>query len=223
MAGKNKAKKDNRLSQKRKVGGAVAALLAAFTVYAVMLQTEKSILTKYEKATVYVVAEKVTKGQLITEGNLERFFQLAEVDQNCVSVLSLCDPKDLVGRIAACDMEVGAVPTPGMFLLQRDILAQLKEPVIAGFKAEDLYQVIGGVLRAGDRIHIYTVNEEETTLLWENVFVQCAFDQAGNRIENGDETTAAQRLNVYLNKADVETFYSGLAGGSLRVVKAEKE
>ena len=101
-----------------------------------------------------------------------------------------------------------------------EIVQEIKDPVIAGFKAEDLYQVAGGVLRAGDRIHVYTVTDErETVLLWENVYVQGVFDQAGARIENGDTSTAAQRLNVYLAKEDVEAFYSGLASGMLRVVK----
>ena len=35
----------------------------------------------------------------------------------------------------------------------------MTQPVVAGFKADDLYQVVGGVLRSGDRINIYQVNE----------------------------------------------------------------
>ena len=93
--------------------------------------------------------------------------------------------------------------------------------MIAGFKAEDLYQVAGGVLRSGDRIHIYSVKEEgkEASSVWKNVFVQQVFDTSGNRISNEDSDTAAQRINIYLAEEDVERFYEQLSAGSLRAVK----
>ena len=97
--------------------------------------------------------------------------------------------------------------------------------VTAGFRAEDLYQVVGGVLRAGDRIHIYCVEQEEEEqngkLLWENVFVQQVFDRNGAAIGGDDGTTPAQRVNIYMEKERVADFYAALAQGSLRVVKAE--
>ena len=100
------------------------------------------------------------------------------------------------------------------------ITAGMREPVIAGFRADDLSQVAGGVLRAGDRIHVFASEEGEGTfLIWENVYVQQVFDAGGNVIESGDETTAAQRINVFLDKEDVEAFYTRLEQGSLKVVK----
>ncbi len=220
MREKKKRSKDASVSEKRKIGGAVAALIAAVAVFAVMLQAEKNILTKYEKAKVYVTSVDIPKGQLITQDNLDTLFVLTEVDQAVVTTLTIQDPQELIGRVAAYDLSAGTLPAPGAFEVLDEIVQEIKDPVIAGFKAEDLYQVAGGVLRAGDRIHVYTVTDErETVLLWENVYVQGVFDQAGARIENGDTSTAAQRLNVYLAKEDVEAFYSGLASGMLRVVK----
>ena len=93
--------------------------------------------------------------------------------------------------------------------------------IIAGFRAEDLYQAVGGVLRAGDRIHIYCIDKEETVKekpVWKNLFVQQVFDQNGNAIDSGDTTTPAQRINVYMDNGKVDDFYRNLAIGSLRVV-----
>ena len=109
-----------------------------------------------------------------------------------------------------------------MFETKNEITAQMEEPVVAGLRADDLYQVVGGVLRAGDRIHIYRVNEEgEAELAWENVYVQGVFDQSGTAISNDDRDTAAQRINVYLDKKVIEEFYSQLNAGALRIVKRE--
>ena len=110
-----------------------------------------------------------------------------------------------------------------MFESLNEIWEQMEEPVIAGFKADDLYQVVGGTLRPGDRIHVYRVNEDkEAVLIWENVYVAEVFDQTGNRIESDNSNAAAQRINVYLDKADVAPFYAELAAGTLRVVKVCK-
>lgn len=203
-----------------KAGGMAAALIAAVAVFAVMLQLEKSVLTKYEKGTVYVAAAEIPRGQLITAENMSLCFREKSLDKSCIPESALCSPEQVTGLTAVFDIEQGVLLTEGMFETLDDVLEEIKEPVVAGFKAEDLYQVAGGVLRAGDRIHIYSVSEEgEAELAWDNIYVQEVFDQTGIRIVNGDTVTAAQRINIYLDKKDVEAFYSELASGTLRVVR----
>ena len=121
---------------------------------------------------------------------------------------------------AVLNIEEGVFLSQGMFEQWNDIVGDMKAPVVAGFKADDLYQVTGGVLRAGDRIHIYTVSEDgQAGLIWENVYVEQVFDSAGTAIKGEDRVSPAQRLNVYLDAEDVERFYTELARGTLRVVK----
>ena len=117
-----------------------------------------------------------------------------------------------------------------MFTAVNDITKDMTQPVVAGFKADDLYQVVGGVLRSGDRINIYQVNENAdnwtdassdtaASLVWGNVFVQEVFASAGAVISTSDSTTPAQRVNIYMDNDNVAAFYAALAQGSLRVVK----
>lgn len=204
-----------------KTGVVIAALIAALAVFIVMLQLEKGMLATYEQGTIYVAAAKIPRGQLITQETCGLYFQEKLLDKSCIPESALDSPEQVTGLSAAFDIEPGVFLAEGMFQQLDDMLKDMEEPVVAGFKAEDLYQVAGGVLRAGDRIHIYRVSEEgQAVMVWENVYVQEVFDQAGARIINGDQHTAAQRINIYLDKRDVEAFYSELAGGALRVVKA---
>ena len=219
-SGKLKREKPETAAVKWKTGGVAAALIASFTVFTVMLQMEKGMLENYEKGTIYVAAEKIPRGQLITQETCSHYFQERLLDKSCIPEGALCSPEQVTGLAASFDIEPGVFLAEGMFERLDDVLKEMEEPVVAGFKAEDLYQVAGGVLRAGDRIHIYSVSEEgQAVLVWDNVYVQEVFDQAGSRIANGDRTTAAQRINIYLDKGDVEAFYSELAGGALRVVR----
>jgi len=201
-------------------GSIAAALIAAVAVFGVMLQMEKNVLTEYEKGNIYVAVKEIPEGLLITEENYSEYFEERQLDKSCIPATALSSMEEVTGLVPVAEIEQGVLLTKGMFEELNQILSDMQEPVIAGMKAEDLYQVAGGVLRSGDRIHIYSVDEEgDTKLVWENVFVQEAFDQAGNVIGNEDTQSAVQRMNVYLNKADVEVFYSELTSGTLRVVK----
>lgn len=217
-----------------KRGGIIVALIAAIAVFTVMLQLEKSTLTKYERGQIYIAVKAIPRGQLITKENQTLYFEEKLLDKTCIPESALSSPEQVTGLAAVFDIAPGVLLTGEMFESMDEVLGEMQNPVIAGFKADDLYQVVGGVLRAGDRIHIYKITDSKAAeseadavddvnvgavLIWENIYVQEVFDQTGKRIVNGDTVTAAQRINIYLDKADVEAFYAELASGTLRVVK----
>ena len=202
-----------------KTGASLAALVAAVATFVILMQVEKSVLTQYEKGIVYTASKAIAKGQMITEENYMQYMTQREMDKNMIPDTALTEPAQVRGMAAAYDVEEGVLLTGGMVEELDEILAGMEEPVIAGVKAEDIYQVAGGMLRAGDRIHIYTVRDGKAVLAWEEVYVQQVFDASGKGISNTDSSTVAQRMNVYLDKRDIEAFYTELAGGSLRAVK----
>lgn len=205
---------------KRWIGSMAAALVAAVSLYAVMLQTEKKMLSEYERGVIYVAAREIPGGTLIDNSNRETYLERAELDKSVIPPAALASPEQLDGLIAGRTIDVGTLLTEGMFETRNKVTEEMEHPVIAGFKADDLYQVAGGVLRAGDRINIYTVSEGGAAcIIWRDVFVEQVFDSAGNRIGGEDHTGSAQRINVYLDAGDVEYFYTELARGALRVVK----
>lgn len=202
------------------IGSMVAALMASVVVFLLMLQMEKNMLSQYEKKEVYVATQVIPKGTFVAEETYEVYFERRELDVDMVPSAAVYSVEQLGEAMSVYTIDQGSVITEGMFELVNDITKEMENPVIAGCKADDLYQMVGGVLRAGDRIHIYNVNEEkQVELLWSNVYVQQVFDNSGVGIEPGNQSASAQRLNLYMDKGDVEEFYSGLATGTLRVVK----
>jgi len=204
---------------KLKIGAGIAGIVAAVAIFVVLLQMEKSVMEQYEKAFVYVAATEIPRGEMITEGNRNQYLKLVEMEVRNIPETALKRFEEVAGLTAGYPVEKGVLLTAGMFERREEILGSMKEPVIVALKADDMYQVAGGVLRAGDRVHIYTVNGEEAVLAWESVYVQQVFDASGKNISGDDDTSIAQRINIYLDKAQVEAFYSGLAQGALRVVK----
>lgn len=242
---KNKVPKTSEGKRNILPGACVLGLVIAIIIYAVMLNTEKNVLSDYARASVYMAVKDIPAGQPITSENFQEYFTLKEIDEKIVPTAAFGSSDQLEGLVALYKIDSGSIITSGMFDTVNEITKYMENPVIAGFKADDLYQVVGGVLRAGDRIHIYRVVEDENAgntvvteadggtdgenadnektagavLMWENIYVQDVFDQTGNRIISGDVETSAQRVNVYLDKSDVEAFYAELASGTLRVVK----
>lgn len=199
--------------------GAVAALLAAVIVYGVMVQTERNILSKYEKGTVYTAIRGIPKGTTVTEANRSVYFGQKQLDKTCIPQRALTDAQPITEWVALYNIDADTILTGGMFEEKNEVLAEMESPVIAGFKADDLYQVVGGMLRTGDRIHVYSVQEEGTVQIWAKAYVYQVFDSSGALIEAGDKKTTAQRINIYLDAKDVPGFYDALARGSLRAAK----
>lgn len=202
------------------IGSMIAALIAAVGIYAMMLQAERKMLDDYERGEIYVAVREIPRGTLIDDSNMEIYLEVRELEKGAIPDTALTGREQIDGLVAGRTIDKGTFLMLGMFETRNQITEQMRQPVIAGFKADDLYQVVGGVLRAGDRIHIYTVSEDGmANLIWSKVFVQQVFDSAGNSIGGGDVSASAQRINVYLDATDVEHFYTELARGTLRVVK----
>lgn len=202
-------------------GVILAAFAAAAVTYIVLLSMEKNMLSAYEKADCWALAQALERGTEITEDNVETLFEQVQVDVRHIPQETVTDPRELLGSQAAIAIPEGSMVTESMFTRSGSYRADLEDPVIAGCRAEDLYQLVSGTLRSGDRIHIYTVDEElgETYLIWEDVMVYQVFDSAGNLIPPQDTVSAAARINVLLEEGNAELFYSELYRGSLRVVK----
>lgn len=201
------------------------ALLASVVTFLVLLNMEKNMLSDFEREEVWVLREEMPAGTECTPDNVAKYIECAQVDKSCIPEQSIVSPDMLEGMRSVIYLPKGSILTETMFTGEKDEIAGMQEPVIAGCKAEDLYQLVSGSLRKGDLINLYTVNEDlgETHLLWENVRVYEVFDSSGKSIAVTDRETAAARINVLLEGMWAEQFYAELSSGSLRVVKVCKE
>lgn len=202
-------------------GAALTALAAAVIVYCILISIEKNALAQYEKDVVWVARKEIMDGVLITQDNIEEYFVSKEMEKDLIPEKAIRKEEELFQRMIANPLDQGVVVTEGMTESPREIEKGMEEPVIAGFMADDLYQVVSGVLRGGDRIHIFTAEKDDgrVDLLWENIYVQEVFNSAGTVIPSQDHSMAAQRINILMEKRDIGEFYAKLLQGSLRIVK----
>ncbi len=203
-------------------GAAFIALLAAAATYCILLGVEADLMNDYAKGRVLVAGKEIAEGVVLTEENVREYIQEKEMDVKLIPGTAVVDWEALYQKITASPIDAGSVVTASMLEDLNEVWSSLRQPVLAGFTAEDLYQVVSGVLRSGDRIHIYVVDKETglASLLWENIFIRDVFNSAGEQIDAENHAASAQRVNILMEKEDVERFYTELSNGSLRVVKA---
>ena len=202
-------------------GVILVAFVAALGTFFLLLHMEKNALSGYEKTYVWCAKSELPEGLELTKESLAECFEQIEIDKSRVPEKIVKNPQELIGMWTGILISKGTIVTESMFTSDEAYVSGLYQPVVAGCKGEDLFQMVSGVLRKGDRVHVYTVNEEleETYLLWENVMVYQAFDTSGNVIASEDTTTPAARINLLLEEGYAEQFYNELSKGSLRVVK----
>ena len=223
----NETKRNNTAGRQKKKerrifpGVIMIAFIASAVTFFLLVNIEKNILSNYEKATVWVAATELPKSLEIQEENVGNYFQQVEVDKNLIPEGIVGDVHALAGSRSALLIPAGTILSESMFTNDETYRKGLTNPVIIGCKAEDLYQVASGILRKGDMVNVYTVNDElgETYLLWADVMIYQTFDNAGNQIAAEDTTTAAARINLLMEEWYAEQFYTELYRGSLRMVK----
>ena len=201
------------------------SLAASICIFFMLLNMEKSMLKDFEKVTCLVARESIPEKVELTDENVALLFELRQVDQKAVPESSLGDSTRIVGLQSRISISAGSVVTEEMFTSYREEIETMNCPVLAGVKAQDLYQVVNGTLRPGNHIDIYVAEEEtgEVYLFLEKVLVKEVFDVNGNRIAGEEELIPAARMNLVLEKGTVEQFYELLHGGMLCVVKRWEE
>ncbi|MBP5555506.1 MAG: hypothetical protein J6X94_11640 [Lachnospiraceae bacterium] len=208
----------NSKNKESKYGLLIAAILTAIGVFAIMTYFQRQALADFEKKEIYVAVSDIPRGTLITGENAALYIAVKSVDAGCVPETALTDYRILNGMSPEYDIDKGTLLTAGMFSDSDNVLSSMTSPVLAGFKTEDLSKAVSGVLRAGDRIDIYSADPEtgEEILLCSDVYVECGYDSSGKAV-NGD--LPAVMFNVYLESEDASSFYGGLRNGYMYVVK----
>ena len=211
-------KKDINKQRKIRYGLFAAAMIMSAGVFAMMTYAQRKILSDFEKKDVYVANADIPRGIVINEDNASQYLVIRSVDAGCVPPSALTDSVCISGLSPVYDIAPGTLLTDNMFTTPDTVRTGMKEPVLAGFKTDDLSRAVSGVLRAGDRIDVYCEDPETGlgNLLCANVYVEKGYDSSRNEIT---DMSSAMMFNIYLESSQVMDFYDGLRSGSMYVVK----
>ena len=206
--------------KKRNLKKTIISLLVAIIVFFGLLIIESSILTPNGTAQVFVATDEIPKGVEINDSNIDTYFKSKNVDGGLAVTNYISNKEDLLNLIANETINKGEVISANSFVDKNDVLSKIENPVELSFKATDISQVVGGILRQGDMIDISiinsTTNEVENVL--NNVYVTKAISTDGQEIERGEDRSA-MIINIIVSEEDERRLNSKLSLGTIRVSK----
>lgn len=199
---------------------------ATFILYAVMLVLEKAVIEADARIDVYVAAAELEEDVTITPENAGEYFVKESRSIAALPEGYITDITAIMGKISAREYIPKEIVTVNGFRDISEVLTDIVNPVEVSLNANVLSQVVGGVLRAGDYINIWSVKETgtggekeiEAVQICKSAYVSRAFTASGEQVDRSDaDEQATTVINIIIPAASEEDFNTALASGSIRV------
>lgn len=228
---KNKPEKEVKEKKEKKKGPVnikvfVYCFITTFILYALIVAVEKAILDSEERIPVYVAVRDVPEDLLITEENVSTYFALEERGKDTLPRGYITDLGGLTGFLTDEDILENEVAVASSFVKEQSLIEKIENPVEVSLNASNLAQVVGGVLRTGDFINIWSVKTVskngvqtvEAVSIYEGAYVTRAFTSTGEEVSrDGAEESSTTVINIVIPAEYEEAFNKAMADGSVRL------
>ena len=202
---------------KKKFGKIVLSLIVAIVTFIGLLFMQRNILKPNGEVTMVVATQKIDKRTLIDEKNINELFTEKKIDGDLKVDNGVFNKSDLLNKVTDDYIEKNEILASSSFV-EDTSLVDMKDPVEVSVRASDISQVVGGVIRANDKINISIINEitkqEEKVL--DNVHVSRVFGSDGKEIKSS-ENNSALNINIIISKEDEKKLNNKIGVGTVRV------
>ena len=194
--------------------------------YAFLLYVEKVVLREEQTAEVYMVSQDIEEGVLVTADIAPQYFSKVTRAVSLLPADYITDLSVVYNTFTTRDYVAKDIITSAGFTSEADKTADIINPVEISVASASLAQAVGGILRTGDYINIWSVTEigingtSEITAerICEHAYVSKAFNSSGVQLVRGVNTDddAATIISIIMSEDDEEAFNIALAKGSIR-------
>lgn len=222
---------DDNEEKKRKQGPVnikvfVYCFIATFILYMLIVAVEKAMVGRDERLPVYVATDEVPEKMLITEENVKDYFVIEERSAVTLPGSYITKESQLIGFITNETIHEREVAVAGSFVKEQSLIDKIVNPVEVSLNATNLAQVVGGVLRKGDYINIWSVKTTnkngiqtvEAVMIYEGAYVTRAFTSAGEEVgRDAAKEASTTVINIVIPAEYEEAFNTAIAEGSVRL------
>lgn len=196
-------------------------------LYGFLLYLEKTILQEVEVVDVYVVKADVGEKVLITEENAATYFAKASRAVDTIPVGCVQDISEIYNSFTTKEYVVNDIITASGFTSEKSKIEDIVNPVEVSISVSSISQAVGGILRAGDYVNVWTVSATSyngvsditAACVGERAYVSRAFNSSGVELERGTiiDNSTATVINIIMSEDDEEEFNIALASGTIRL------
>lgn len=193
--------------------------IVSIIVFVGALYLQKSLLNPNGTSYVVVAQGQIEKNTVVSEDNIDKLFEVEERDSDFIVDNAITNKEQLLNKTIKVPME-GKEQVTFSKVEENNQLESIEKPIEVSLRANDISQIVGGILRTGDLINIVFINEvsKEPEVEFNEVYVSKAFASDGTIIGLGD-TTSALTINVIIDASKEKSFNSALAKSNIRISK----
>lgn len=205
------------------------SMLLAILVFIALNVIQSNILNREEKIKVLVASSSIVNGTKITEDNFSDYVTIQErtirtLPENYVEDT---DKDTIIDRFTNREFIKNDVITTDFLVDARSYIVDFDDPIETSLEVTSLSDAVGGIIREGDIINIYSVttSREKGTVSEEimlGAYVTKAFDGSGKEISTDDRTTPTEMFNLIISGDAEVKFNESISSGTLRISKKLK-
>ena len=207
----------------------VICFILAVILYAGLLILEHAIITEDDTNNVYVALNNVSPDTYITEDNFDEYFILNERAVRTLPAGYITEKNNLINHTVREYLAAGNVATDGILKSREAMVSDIKDGVIISFSVQNATKAVGGRIRPGNRVNVWTVNDtsnnrlksEESVPIAKNLYIIDTFDSSGVRIPVNDETSIATMFTVMIPSEIEDAFYEEIFSNEVIISKIE--
>lgn len=210
----NKEKRD-RL---RRIGGSI---VVGLVVWGALLLAANSIINESKHIEVCVAKSDIPDGTKITIENAAQFITTASISENQLPNGYIDNIDKLNGVFVGRDYLAREIITSNTLSSEESMTKHISNPIEVSVAVSSIDAAVGGILREGDYINIYSVNSSginsEVNLITKNAYVTKALDSNGMEVKRGDTQLKATVINLIIPMEIEERFNKELLAGTVRM------
>lgn len=201
--------------------------IVAFALLVGVIHLENFLLSPEVNHEVYIASKDIESRTLITAENVDELFTMVKRGEGTIPEGYITDTNELIGMLTGRDIQAKEVILESVFIDSNSYIAELENPVEVSIQTNNLSQIVGGVLRAGDQVNIWSIqlvydNGTQRTVtekVCEKAYITRAFSSAGVIVNRDDANNAdtAMVINIVIPGADEEAFNAAVSNGTIRI------
>lgn len=209
--------KEKRAKTKRIAGSVIVSII----VWLVFLYIANSILNESKHVQVYRARVDIEDGTKLTTANLSDMVEQYSISEDLLPDGYITDEAELVDVFTNRSYKAREVITRDGVSTEESMTKHIENPIEISVAVSSIDAAVGGILREGDYINIYSINGKvqsaSATLMVSNAYITKALDANGVELSRTDKESTATVINLIIPMSIEERFNKELVAGTIRM------
>ena len=204
--------------------GLVFSVVMACIIFFGMTSYQAQKMDNYVKEKKVVAKADIPANTLITQDNVDKYFDEMEINKKLVVSDSVENKNDMVGYVCEYPVANAQVISKKNFVAKDSILSSIKNKAYITFTASNIGSAVGGTIREGSVINVDVVSDEGTEQAGQ-FYVNAVYDTNGTKLSNtdGDKNKTALVIEIVIDKTQITQFEDKLSKGNVYISKVTED